>query len=34
MARGNASSEHAAQTVAALEPLADLAWREAERARL
>jgi aminoglycoside phosphotransferase (APT) family kinase protein len=34
MARGNASSTHAAQTVAGLEPLAELAWAEAQGARL
>ena len=34
MARGNASSPHAAQTVAALGPLAELAWAEAQRAEL
>lgn len=34
LARGSASSAHALETVKALEPLADLAWREAERARL
>ena len=34
MARGTASSAHAEQTVAALEPLADLAWAETRRARL
>ena len=34
MARGNASSAHAEQTVAALEPLAELAWTEAQKARL
>ena len=34
LARGNASSAHAAQMVERLEPLADLAWAQAERARL
>lgn len=34
LARGSASSAHAEATVQALEPLAALAWREAERARL
>jgi aminoglycoside phosphotransferase (APT) family kinase protein len=34
IARGTASSAHAAQMVARLEPLADLAWAEARRARL
>ena len=34
LARGNASNAQAAETVKALEPLAALAWREAERARL
>ena len=34
LARGNASSTHAAQMVERLEPLADLAWSEAETARL
>jgi aminoglycoside phosphotransferase (APT) family kinase protein len=34
LARGNASSAHAAQMVERLEPLADLAWSEAETARL
>ncbi len=32
--RGTASSAHAAQMVEKLEPLADLAWAEAEKARL
>jgi len=32
--RGTASSAHAAQMVQRLEPLADLAWAEAEKARL
>jgi aminoglycoside phosphotransferase (APT) family kinase protein len=34
LARGNASSAQAGETVKALEPLAALAWREAEKARL
>jgi aminoglycoside phosphotransferase (APT) family kinase protein len=34
IARGNASSDHAAATAALTEPLADLAWAEAEAARL
>ena len=34
LARGNASSAHAAQMVERLEPLADLAWTEAQRAAL
>ena len=34
LARGNASSAHAAQMVERLEPLADLAWSEAQAARL
>ena len=34
LARGNASSAHAAQMVERLEPLADLAWSEAEKAEL
>ena len=34
LARGNASSAHAAAMVERLEPLADLAWEEAEKARL
>ena len=34
LVRGNASSAHAAQMVERLEPLAELAWSEAERARL
>ena len=34
LARGNASSAHAAQMVERLEPLADLAWNQAETARL
>ncbi len=34
LARGNASSEHALETVAKLEALADLAWTQAERAHL
>lgn len=34
LARGNASSAHAAESVKALEPLAVLAWSEAEKARL
>lgn len=34
LARGNASSAHAAQMVERLEPLADLAWAQAEAARL
>jgi len=34
LARGNASSAHAAQMVERLEPLADLAWSEAQTARL
>ena len=33
IARGTASSAHAAQMVQRLEPLADLAWAEAEKAR-
>jgi aminoglycoside phosphotransferase (APT) family kinase protein len=34
LARGNASSAHAAQMVERLEPLADLAWSGAQTARL
>jgi len=34
LARGNASSAHAAQMVERLEPLADLAWNEAQKATL
>ena len=34
LARGNASSAHAEATVTALEPLAALAWKQAEGARL
>ena len=34
LARGNASSDHAAATAALTEPLADLAWRQAKSARL
>ena len=34
LARGNASSDHAAATAALTEPLADLAWSVAETARL
>jgi aminoglycoside phosphotransferase (APT) family kinase protein len=34
IARGNASSDHAAATAALTEPLADLAWAEATAARL
>lgn len=34
LARGNASSAHAAKMAEGLEPLADLAWREAQIARL
>ena len=34
LARGNASSAHAAQMVERLEPLAELAWTEAQRAQL
>ncbi len=34
LARGNASSSHAAQMVERLEPLAELAWAEAQKARL
>ena len=34
MARGSASSEHAASVASGLEPLAELAWTEAQRARL
>jgi aminoglycoside phosphotransferase (APT) family kinase protein len=34
LARGSASSAHAAESVRALEPLADLAWSEAQKARL
>ncbi len=34
LARGNASSAHAAQMVGRLEPLAELAWNEAEKAAL
>ncbi|HXH53471.1 MAG TPA: phosphotransferase family protein [Sphingomicrobium sp.] len=34
LARGNASSAHAAQMVERLEPLAELAWAEARKARL
>jgi aminoglycoside phosphotransferase (APT) family kinase protein len=34
LARGNASSAHAAEMVTRLEPLAELAWNEAERAAL
>jgi aminoglycoside phosphotransferase (APT) family kinase protein len=34
LARGNASSDHAAATAALTEPLADLAWKQATTARL
>jgi len=34
VARGNASSAHAGQMVERLEPLAELAWNEAQRAEL
>ena len=34
LARGSASSAHAAESVKALEPLADLAWQQAQTARL
>ncbi len=34
LARGNASSAHAEATVKALEPLAALAWKQAENARM
>ena len=34
MVRGSASSAHAVETVKALEPLADLAWQQAQTARL
>ncbi|MCW3798583.1 phosphotransferase [Sphingomonas sp. BN140010] len=34
LVRGNASSGHAAESVKALEPLAELAWQQAQRARL
>lgn len=34
LARGNASSAHAAESAKALEPLAALAWEQAEKARL
>lgn len=34
MARGNAASAHAEATVAGLEPLSELAWAEAQKARL
>ena len=34
MARGNASSDHAAATAALTEPLAELAWQQAQSARL
>jgi aminoglycoside phosphotransferase (APT) family kinase protein len=34
LVRGNASSDHAAQMVERLEPLAELAWTQAEAARL
>lgn len=34
LARGNASSAHAAESARALEPLAALAWRQAQQARL
>jgi len=34
LARGSASSAHAEATAALTEPLADLAWAQAERARL
>jgi len=34
LARGNASSAHAAESARALEPLAAMAWAQAERARL
>jgi aminoglycoside phosphotransferase (APT) family kinase protein len=34
LARGTASSAHAAEMIERLEPLADLAWDEAQRARL
>jgi aminoglycoside phosphotransferase (APT) family kinase protein len=34
LARGNASSAHAAQMVERLEPLAELAWSEAQKARI
>jgi aminoglycoside phosphotransferase (APT) family kinase protein len=33
IARGNASSAHAARTAAALEPLAELAWAQTQRAK-
>ena len=34
LARGNASSAHAEATAALTEPLADLAWEQAQKARL
>jgi aminoglycoside phosphotransferase (APT) family kinase protein len=34
LARGSASSAHAAESAKALEPLAELAWQQAEKARL
>ena len=34
LARGNASSAHAAQMVERLEPLAELAWNEVQKAEL
>jgi len=34
LVRGNASSGHAAESVKALEPLSELAWQQAQRARL
>jgi aminoglycoside phosphotransferase (APT) family kinase protein len=34
LARGNASSSHAAESAKALEPLAAMAWAQAEKARL
>jgi aminoglycoside phosphotransferase (APT) family kinase protein len=34
LVRGSASSAHAADSVKALEPLADLAWQQAQTARL
>ena len=34
LVRGNASSAHAAQMVERLEPLAELAWAQADAARL
>ncbi|MBA3835671.1 MAG: phosphotransferase family protein, partial [Sphingomonas sp.] len=32
--RGTASSDHAIETASKVEPLADLAWAEAQKARL